>query len=83
MGWSSLRALGPEPFDQLGPEHAQAISWILKRRRNLRCTYVRVGAKRRLYIEEFMLFTVVLEKTLESPLDCEEIKPVNPEGNQP
>jgi len=26
--------------------------------------------------------TVVLEKTLESPLDCEEIKPVNPKGNQ-
>ena len=27
--------------------------------------------------------TVVLEKTLESPLDAEEIKPVNPKGNQP
>ena len=26
---------------------------------------------------------VVLEKTLESPLDCTEIKPVNPKGNQP
>ena len=26
--------------------------------------------------------TVVLVKTLESPLDCKEIKPVNPEGNQ-
>ena len=25
----------------------------------------------------------MLEKTLESPLDCKEIKPVNPEGNQP
>ena len=23
-----------------------------------------------------------LEKTLESPLDCKEIKPVNPKGNQ-
>ena len=23
------------------------------------------------------------EKTLESPLDCKEIKPVNPKGNQP
>ena len=29
-----------------------------------------------------MLWTVVLEKTLESPLDCREIKPVNPKGNQ-
>ena len=26
--------------------------------------------------------TVVLEKTLESPLDCKEIQPVHPEGNQ-
>ena len=27
-------------------------------------------------------WTVVLEKTLESPLDCKEIKSVNPKGNQ-
>ena len=27
--------------------------------------------------------TVVLEKTLEGPLDCKEIKPVNPKGNKP
>ena len=26
--------------------------------------------------------TVVLEKTLENPLDCKEIQPVNPKGNQ-
>ena len=26
---------------------------------------------------------MVLEKTLESPLDCKEIKPVNPKGNHP
>ena len=28
-------------------------------------------------------FGIVLEKTLESPLDCNVIKPVNPKGNQP
>ena len=28
-----------------------------------------------------MLLNVVLEKTLESPLDCKEIKPVHPKGN--
>ena len=28
-------------------------------------------------------WTVVLEKTLESPLDCKEIKPVHPKGNHP
>ena len=26
--------------------------------------------------------TVMLEKTLESPLDCKDIKPLNPKGNQ-
>ena len=25
----------------------------------------------------------MLEKTLESPLDCKEVKPVNPKGNEP
>ena len=28
-------------------------------------------------------WTVVLEKTLESPLDCKEIQPVHSEGDQP
>ena len=32
--------------------------------------------------KNWCLWTVVL-KTLESPLDCKEIKPVNPTGNQP
>ena len=26
--------------------------------------------------------TVVLDKTLESPLDCKEIQPIHPKGNQ-
>ena len=30
-----------------------------------------------------MLSNLVLEKTLASPLDCKDIKPVNPKGNQP
>ena len=29
-----------------------------------------------------MLWTVVLEKTVESPLDCKEIQPVHPKGDQ-
>ena len=28
-------------------------------------------------------FKLMLEKTLESPLDCKKIKPVNPRGSQP
>ena len=34
-------------------------------------------------LKNWCFWTVVLEKTLESPLDCKEIKPVNPKGNQP
>ena len=30
-----------------------------------------------------MLLTVVLENTLESPLDCKEIQPVHSKGDQP
>ena len=33
--------------------------------------------------KNWCFWTVVLEKTLKSPLDCKEIKPVNPKGNQP
>ena len=32
--------------------------------------------------KNWCLWTMVLEKTLESPLDCKEIKPVHPKGNQ-
>ena len=33
-------------------------------------------------MEELCFWTVVLEKTLESPLDSKEIQPVHPKGNQ-
>ena len=33
-------------------------------------------------LKNWCFWTVVLEKTLESPLDYKEIKPVNPKGNQ-
>ena len=38
-----------------------------------------------LYICKFIyiFWTVVLEKTLEDPLDCKEIQPVRPKGDQP
>ena len=42
-------------------------SWTIKK-----AEHWRIGA----------FWTVVLEKTLESPLDCKEIQPVNPKGNQ-
>ena len=33
-------------------------------------------------LKNWCFWTVLLEKTLESPSDCKEIKPVNPKGNQ-
>ena len=33
--------------------------------------------------KNWCFWIVELDKTLESPLDCKEIKPVNPKGNQP
>ena len=33
-------------------------------------------------LKNWCFWAVVLEKTLESPLDCKEIQPVNPKGNQ-
>ena len=33
-------------------------------------------------LKNWYFWTVVLEKTLDSPLDCKEIKPVNPKGYQ-
>ena len=34
-------------------------------------------------LNNWCFWNVVLEKTLESPLDSKEIKPINPKGNQP
>ena len=44
-------------------------SWVIKNAEHQR-------------VDAFELEKVVLEKILESPLDCKEIKPVNPKGNQ-
>ena len=33
--------------------------------------------------QEWYFWTVVLEKTFDSPLDSKKIKPINPKGNQP
>ena len=43
---------------------------------------MRVGLWRKLSTKELMLLNYGVEKTLESPLDCKEIQPVHPKGNQ-
>ena len=41
-----------------------------------------LGHKESWVLKNWCFWIVVLEKTLESPLDCKEIPPVNPKGNQ-
>ena len=43
---------------------------------------VRVGLWESWALKNWCFWTVVLEKTLESPLDCKEIQPVHPKGDQ-
>ena len=43
---------------------------------------VRVGLLRKLSAEKLLLLNYGVEKTLESPLDCKEIQPVHPKGDQ-
>ena len=43
---------------------------------------VRVGLKRKLSAEELMLLNCGVGEDSESPLDCKEIKPVHPKGDQ-
>ena len=48
---------------------------------------IRKAERQRIYAFFFYIFfktslTVVLEKILESPLDCKEIQPIYPKGNQ-
>ena len=41
-----------------------------------------LGCKEGCVLKNWCFWTVVLEKTLESPLDCKEIQPVHPKENQ-
>ena len=41
-----------------------------------------LGYKESWMLKNWCFWTVVLEKTLESPLDCKEIQPVHPKGDQ-
>ena len=43
---------------------------------------VRVGLRRKLSTEELMLLNCGVGEDFESPLDCKEIQPVHPKGDQ-
>ena len=44
---------------------------------------VMLDHKKSWVLQNWCFWTVVLEKTLKSPLDCKEIQPVHPKGDQP
>ena len=61
--------MAPKIFHIFLPFHTGCESWTIKKAERQR-------------IDAWCFWTVVLEKTLESPLGCKEIKPVNSKGNQ-
>ena len=78
---------GPQEESRLLMAHGeQKGSWV--RMENLPCLLY-IGPKCELdhkggwVLKNWCLWIVVLEKTLESPLDSKEIQPVDPKGNQP
>ena len=48
----------------------------------LEAVYCSMSYKEIWALKNWCFWTVVLEKTLESPLDCKEIQPVHPKGDQ-
>ena len=66
---------GEREWDGSGDQYWHIYSTVMKQR-------MWVGLEKKLSAEELMPWTVVLEKPLESPLDCKEIQPVHPKGDQ-
>ena len=68
----TMNGTGPSPSRELSKWHF------------VKCqSFRRLDRKEGWALKNWCFQIVVLEKTLESPLDCKDIKPVNPRGNQP
>ena len=68
-----------------GPiQYQWSMSWFLclKMAHNFSLFGSTCGQKKSWAPKNWCFWTVVLEKTLESPLDCKEIQPIHPKGNQ-
>ena len=55
--------------------------WEIVKEREAWCAAVHGATKSQTQLSDSTI--VVVDKTLESPLDCKEIKPVNPKGSHP
>jgi len=62
------------------PSHPSGSSQCTSPKHPLSC--VKPGLEIRFTYDNLHVSTVVLEKTLENPLDCKEIQPVHPKGDQ-
>ena len=67
--WSNLAAAAAACSQSYGFSCSLVLMWELDRKEDW-------------VLKNWCFWTVVLEKTLESPLDCKEIKSINPKGNQ-
>ena len=76
--WSGL--LFPSPGESPWPRDRTQVSCNVGRRFTVWAT--REAHKESWGPKIWCFWTVVLEKTLESPLDCKEIQPVHPKGDQ-
>ena len=73
-GWEAGAAQTKELWSQLPSEPVwNQLGFLL----------VSLDCKEGWALKNWCLLTVVLEKTLESPLGCKEIQPVSPKGDQP
>ena len=72
-GWRSLAGYSPLGLEELSQSYSFSSShvWMWE-----------LDHKESWAPKNWCFWTAVLEKTLERPLDCKEIKPVNPQGNQ-
>ena len=68
------------PSSENGQFHSLGVNW--KKTVNKSTWMWELEYKESWVLKNWCFWTVVLEKTLESPLDSKEIKPVHPKGNQ-
>ena len=77
--WTAKRWAGRRKYEAM-LALSRVWSFVLRLIRKTKCIY---DHKESWVARNWCFSTVVLEKTLESPLDYMEIKPVHPKGNQP
>ena len=70
------------PYKWILTVHISISQWIVWKNICIVINVIKWTIRKGWASKNWCFWTVVLEKTLESPLDYKEIKPVNPKGNQ-